>query len=312
MLSASLGWVTSSCTRSSISVKAGGGNRLSQHRELLLHRHDVERQTVDRDQHADRREQRQRGVEAATRGGERHLVGASASRSAPSITRRQRGQRDALPCRDGVVSNVDSASAALSVILAAENARHAGSRCGAATFSLPIDRDFGLRRGGRGPMSAPTQQRTCLWPSWLRNDVKRSGNRLVAGSFDRFVNSRPPPCSGGRPAKGRPGAMTPKIARFLAEQQPATPCLVLDVDRVEENFRALAARSAAGADLLRREGQSGPSRAGAAGAPRLQLRCRELRGGRRLPRRRRAAGGDQLRQHDQEGVGDPRGVRSAA
>jgi len=35
---------------------------------------------------------------------------------------------------------------------------------------------------------AHTQQRTCLWPSWLRNDVKRSGNRLVAGSFDRFVN----------------------------------------------------------------------------------------------------------------------------
>ncbi|OJW26802.1 MAG: ornithine decarboxylase [Rhodospirillales bacterium 69-11] len=33
--------------------------------------------------------------------------------------------------------------------------------------------------------------------------------------------------------------MTPKIARFLAEQQPATPCLVLDVDRVEEKFRAL-------------------------------------------------------------------------
>lgn len=35
------------------------------------------------------------------------------------------------------------------------------------------------------------------------------------------------------------GAMTPKIARFLAQQQPATPCLVLDVDRVEDNFRAL-------------------------------------------------------------------------
>src|SRR5207342_2247417 len=33
--------------------------------------------------------------------------------------------------------------------------------------------------------------------------------------------------------------MTPKIARFLAEQQPVTPCLVLDVDRVEANFRAL-------------------------------------------------------------------------
>ena len=33
--------------------------------------------------------------------------------------------------------------------------------------------------------------------------------------------------------------MTPKIARFLAHHQPATPCLVLDVDRVEDNFRAL-------------------------------------------------------------------------
>jgi len=33
--------------------------------------------------------------------------------------------------------------------------------------------------------------------------------------------------------------MTPKIARFLAVEQPSTPCLVLDVDRVEENFRAL-------------------------------------------------------------------------
>jgi len=33
--------------------------------------------------------------------------------------------------------------------------------------------------------------------------------------------------------------MTPKVARFLAEHQPATPCLVLDVDRVEANFRDL-------------------------------------------------------------------------
>jgi ornithine decarboxylase len=33
--------------------------------------------------------------------------------------------------------------------------------------------------------------------------------------------------------------MTPKIARFLVDHAPATPCLVLDVDRVEENFRAL-------------------------------------------------------------------------
>ncbi|MBY0337072.1 MAG: type III PLP-dependent enzyme [Acetobacteraceae bacterium] len=35
--------------------------------------------------------------------------------------------------------------------------------------------------------------------------------------------------------------MTPKVARFLADMQPATPCLVLDVDRVEQNYRRLAA-----------------------------------------------------------------------
>ncbi len=34
--------------------------------------------------------------------------------------------------------------------------------------------------------------------------------------------------------------MTPKIARFLADRQPASPCLVVDVDRVEENFRSIA------------------------------------------------------------------------
>lgn len=35
--------------------------------------------------------------------------------------------------------------------------------------------------------------------------------------------------------------MTAKIARFLADHLPATPCLVLDVDRVEANFRAIQA-----------------------------------------------------------------------
>jgi ornithine decarboxylase len=34
-------------------------------------------------------------------------------------------------------------------------------------------------------------------------------------------------------------AMTPKVAQFLADHNPATPCLVLDIDRVEENFRAI-------------------------------------------------------------------------
>jgi ornithine decarboxylase len=35
--------------------------------------------------------------------------------------------------------------------------------------------------------------------------------------------------------------MTPKIARFLASGTPATPFLVVDVDRVEENYRVLKA-----------------------------------------------------------------------
>ena len=34
--------------------------------------------------------------------------------------------------------------------------------------------------------------------------------------------------------------MTPKMAQFLATEQPSTPCLVVDVDRVEANYRALA------------------------------------------------------------------------
>ena len=35
--------------------------------------------------------------------------------------------------------------------------------------------------------------------------------------------------------------MTPKIDRYLASEQPATPCLVLDLDRVEDNFRSMRA-----------------------------------------------------------------------
>ncbi|MBR0666835.1 type III PLP-dependent enzyme [Roseomonas hellenica] len=35
--------------------------------------------------------------------------------------------------------------------------------------------------------------------------------------------------------------MTPKIAAFLCDSAPATPCLVLDVDRVETNYRRLKA-----------------------------------------------------------------------
>jgi ornithine decarboxylase len=35
--------------------------------------------------------------------------------------------------------------------------------------------------------------------------------------------------------------MTPKVATFLRDSAPETPCLVLDLDRVEENYRRLKA-----------------------------------------------------------------------
>ena len=104
----------------------------------------------------------------------------------------------------------------------------------------PVTPDYLLPPGGRGPMCvshAATHVPQAL--SGYLNDVKRSGNRLVAGSFDRFVKLRPSPAGWARHIEG-PGAMnSTKIARFLQRTQPATPCLVLDVDRVEENFRAL-------------------------------------------------------------------------
>ena len=111
---------------------------------------------------------------------------------------------------------------------------------------------------------------------------------LVAGSFDRFVNLGPPPGRGWSSCFRRCGAMTPKVAAFLRDSAPATPCLVLDVDRVEENYRRLHGGAAARAHLLRGEGQPGRAGARAPGRPRLLLRRRELRGGGGLPRGRRA------------------------
>ncbi len=35
--------------------------------------------------------------------------------------------------------------------------------------------------------------------------------------------------------------MSQRIARFLAEEKPATPCLVVDLEIVAENYRRLAA-----------------------------------------------------------------------
>ncbi len=82
--------------------------------------------------------------------------------------------------------------------------------------------------------------------------------------------------------------MTPKIARFLAQHQPATPCLVLDVDRVEDNFRALRDALPLARIYYAVKANPAPSGAGTAGRPAQPLRCREHRRSCRLPGRRRA------------------------
>src|SRR5579863_7144601 len=136
-------------------------------------------------------------------------------------------------------------AASLSVIAASAVCGNARGTASAAPVGrgweriFPARRDFFLRQGDRGLFGPPTQQRTCLWPSWLRNDVKRSGNRSGRWFVRPFRQLTPAVLLRRALSQRRPGAMTPKIARFLAQQQPATPCLVLDVDRVEENFRAL-------------------------------------------------------------------------
>ena len=45
----------------------------------------------------------------------------------------------------------------------------------------------------------------------------------------------------GLSTSANPCALPPRIERFLAEEAPATPCLVIDLDVVEERYRALAA-----------------------------------------------------------------------
>ena len=45
----------------------------------------------------------------------------------------------------------------------------------------------------------------------------------------------------GLSASANPRDVSPRIERFLADEVPATPCLVIDLDVVEERYRALAA-----------------------------------------------------------------------
>src|SRR3954452_10044767 len=105
--------------------------------------------------------------------------------------------------------------------------------------NFDLARGFPIAWGAGGSYVAPhaathvplalvvTQRRQAFWQSYGRWFVRPFRQLMPVASIRRASSQR------------RPGAMTPKIARFLVEQQPATPCLVLDVDRVEANFRAL-------------------------------------------------------------------------
>ena len=130
----------------------------------------------------------------------------------------------------------------------------------------------------------------------LRSNARASGPRgyattssvlaivLVAGSFDRFVNSARRLTSGGRLKQRGRGAMTPQGLRFIAEQQPATPCLVLDPDRVEGKLPRHPARVPLARIYYAVKANPARPGAGTPGGTHQPLRRRQLRGGRRLPR----------------------------
>ena len=178
-------------------------------------------------------------------------------------------------------------------------------------FDFP--RKFPIAPGGGGSYVAPTQQRTCLWPSWLRNDVKRSGNSLWSLVRSTVSSTPPVALTGGRFIEGGRGAMTPKspVSLLSSSRRRRAWC------SMSTAWKPTSARCSARLPLARiyYAVKANPARAGAGAAGRARrssFDAASYRGSRRLPRRRRAPGGDQLRQHDQEGVGDPPRVRSAA
>ena len=352
--------MTSTCTRSAISVKPGRRQQVAQQRELRLDGRRVEHQPVDRDQHADRREQRQRGVEGAARRDQRdavgdHLVQGAADHGAPAAPgdlrrecrragpRRRRPGRGAarasaraaadigglarsrasrrvalrrVPVGSRLVASRRCSRSSVTFQLRRNAARSAGVLPDAARrfrISSWHRRDFPLAPGGRPVLSAPPRSNArASGPQGLRNDVKRSGNpasprnrRLVLGRwFVRpFRQLRPPPRSGGRPAQGEAGRDDPKDRPFPGRRTArrrrawcststgssritarcATRC------RSPQIYYAVKANPAA--PILERLVGLG-SRFDAASFEEIEA-C--LAAG-------AAAGRDQLRQHDQEGV----------
>ena len=168
-----------------------------------------------------------------------------------------------------------------------------------------------MRQGGRGPMCIP--HAATHVPLALSGYATTSSVLAIVWSLVRSTVSSTPPIAltGGRSQRG-PGCDDSKNRPIPCEQQPATPCLVLDVDRVEDNFRAL--RRTLPLARIYYAVKANP-------APQILERLVGLssffdaasyRRSRGVPRCRRHAGGDQLRQHDQESVGDPTRALPAA
>jgi ornithine decarboxylase len=62
---------------------------------------------------------------------------------------------------------------------------------------------------------------------------------MLAASDGRSTRTRRTAKSNANGTAFEAGEITPKIARFLAANQPETPCLVMDLDVVERNYRRL-------------------------------------------------------------------------
>ncbi len=158
--------------------------------------------------------------------------------------------------------------------------------------------------GGVGRLCAPHAATHVPLAPWGYATTSSVLAACFAGSFDRFAT---PSAAYRRRALHQGGsAHDPKghpipIRHAAGDAVPRARCRPRGGE-----FPRASPRPAAGAHLLRGEGQPGRAGAGAACPRRQFLRRRELRGGRGLPEGGRGARGDQLRQHHQEGVRHPR------
>ena len=188
----------------------------------------------------------------------------------------------------------------------------AGHRGGAGRHGLG-DREPAPRHGRARRDRPSTRMLRDLRGPYLGDGGRRllaTGRRCTTAGvlFPEDVDPRRPlavqelPRAVASPSKKDDPPMTTKIARFLADQRAATPCLVVDLDVVAANYRKL--RQAMPDAAIYYAVKANPAREilDAAGRPRLLVRYRQPErdrhgaGGRR---RRRAY---LLRQHHQEAV----------